>query len=71
MGYKHTMIAEVEEGGTVSVRIPELAAGQKVEVTITAATPPREGKRILGQLKGKIHIMPNFDDPPPGFEDYY
>ena len=32
---------------------------------------PTLGKRPLGLLKGKIVIKPDFDDPVPGFEEFY
>ncbi|HVH50911.1 MAG TPA: type II toxin-antitoxin system Phd/YefM family antitoxin [Gaiellaceae bacterium] len=35
------------------------------------AYEPEAGKRPLGLLKGKIVIKPGFDDPVPGFEEFY
>lgn len=32
---------------------------------------PPAGKRPLGLLKGKIVIKPGFDEPVPGFEEFY
>jgi antitoxin (DNA-binding transcriptional repressor) of toxin-antitoxin stability system len=59
--------------------INELAPGEEVVLTrentpvatIRAATPSSREPPKLGTLKGTIlHIAPEFDDIPDGFEDY-
>lgn len=57
-------------GGRVEVVVPGLRAGEVVEVSVRFSTNgPREG-RPLGLLKGRIRLMPDFDEPLEEFEPY-
>ncbi len=52
------------------VHLPDVTEGERVEVIVLklhAATKPR---RKGGWAEGKIRILPGFDDPIPGMEDY-
>jgi hypothetical protein len=71
MGYEKTLWTEVGDEGVITVRLPELKEGQKVEVTVTTeGHEAPHAERRLGWLKGKVNLMPNFDDPIPGIEEY-
>ncbi len=68
MGYG--IEAEVGEDGMVHVAIPGTAPGEKVKLEVTREERIRRAaenydKRI-GWLKGKIEILPSFDDPIEG-----
>lgn len=59
------LIAEAQAGGDVVIA----RAGQPAVRLV-----PIEGgsrRRIPGALKGKIWISPDFDEPVPGFEEFY
>lgn len=63
----------VGKGGTLV--IPELKEGEKVEVTVLrkpkrAKAKAKKPVRELGWAKGWVHILPGFDDPIPGMEEY-
>lgn len=49
--------------------IPQLKAGDEVEV-IVHRKPKKKKIRRGGWAKGKIKILPGFDDPIPGMEEY-
>ena len=59
-----------EEDGLV--RVPGVLAGEKVEVIVLRVEEPKPQERqpLYGWLKGKIKILPGFDDPIPGMEEY-
>jgi hypothetical protein len=65
--FKQTV--RVDRDHRVVLSIPELEAGTVVDVTISA---PRSKHidREPGTAKGLLKILPGFDDPIPGFEDY-
>ena len=54
-----TQKVQVQEGGHIEATLPQVKAGEIVEVTVSLPIPLRP----LGTLKGKIHIHDNFDDP--------
>lgn len=70
-------VAEAQDQLAEMLRRAE--AGEEVEVTrdgrpvarlvsLVPETPPRKRSEMLGALKGKIWIAPDFDDPLPEFE---
>lgn len=63
---------QVGENGRVELTVPELAAGTTAEVIVLVpeASPNQERPTRHGWLKGKIKILPGFDDPIPGMEEY-
>lgn len=64
--------SEVSNDGVVHVPMPDLAPGSRVKVVIEEGHPSApSGERVLGRLKGKIHILPGFDDPMEGLEWAY
>lgn len=54
------------------ILFPGVKAGDKVEVIVLhqARPVPQTKPRLYGWLKGKIEILPGFDDPIPGMEEY-
>lgn len=50
--------------------IPQLIEGESVEVIVLRESPAPKPAREFGWAKGKIHILPGFDDPIPGMEEY-
>jgi prevent-host-death family protein len=60
-----SLIAEVEEGNEITIA----RAGKPVAKLVAAAKktkkPAPERRNLAGQMKGKIRIAPNFDDPLP------
>jgi len=59
----------VETDGIINV--PEVKQGDKVEVIVLRhKTHDQPVPRQFGWLKGKIRILPGFDDPIPGMEEY-
>jgi hypothetical protein len=60
----------VHANGLIEVQIPELAAGQSVEVVVRATDPMPSGRRPLGLLRGKMEIMPDFDKPLDEFDEH-
>jgi prevent-host-death family protein len=73
---KHVGIHEAKTN--FSKLVKQAAAGDEIVVEsygrpvakIVAFQPPLK-KRPIGLLKGKIEIKPGFDDPVPGFEEFY
>jgi hypothetical protein len=60
----------VQGNGLIEVQIPELAAGQSVEVVVRATQPVPGGRRPLGLLRGKVEMMADFDKPLDEFDEY-
>lgn len=52
------------------VQVPDLKAGDHVEVIVLRLSPPQVRMRKSGWAKGKVKILPGFDDPIPGMEEY-
>lgn len=50
--------------------IPQLKAGEKVEVIVLRQSQAETPKRAGGWAKGWVHILPGFDDPIPGMDEY-
>lgn len=50
--------------------IPQLVEGEKVEVIVLRHAPQSLSERELGWAKGWVRILPGFDDPIPGMEEY-
>ncbi len=61
---------EVGTDGMVWVAMPDLPVGAPIRITVEEK-PVFKGERIFGQLKGKIRIRSNFDDPIEGMEWAY
>lgn len=61
-----TIKTEVQSEGLVQVRLPDVPAGRRVKVTVEEM-PDAPKERVFGLLKGRVEIMPGFDDPIPGF----
>jgi len=60
--------ATVGQSGTLTV--PDLMAGERVEVIVLKLDATRSPVRKRGWVKGKIVIHDDFDDPIPGMEEY-
>ena len=69
-----TKTAKVGVGGRVEVTVPELSAGDEVQVTIECNgkdQSPTTGKRPgYGAEKGLITMSEDFDAPLEEFEEY-
>lgn len=60
------LVKKAQLGETVVI-----ARGGVPAVTVVPYKPPKSKKpRLLGQLKGKIYIAPDFDEIPEDFADY-
>lgn len=60
------LVAEAQAGGDVVIARAGRPAVRLVPVGQDAQT-----RRAPGALKGKIWISPDFDEPVPGFEEFY
>jgi len=58
----------VGKGG--AVLLPEFQEGEQVEVIVLKLASKPKPARQGGWAEGKIRILPGFDDPIPGMEDY-
>lgn len=58
----------VGQGG--SVIIPDAVVGEQVELIVLKLSPPTKPARKGGWAKGKIQILPGFDNPIPGMEEF-
>jgi hypothetical protein len=65
--FKQTV--KVDREHRVVLSVPELEAGTLVDVTVTTTAASLRG-RTPGTAKGLLKILPGYDDPVPGFEDY-
>ncbi len=61
---------EVSADGMVHIAAPDLSPGDRVTITLEKVIP-LEGERVFGRLKGKIRMLPGFDDPIEGLEWAY
>ena len=50
--------------------IPQLVEGEKVEVIVLRQPQTTKPRRKGGWAKGWVRILPGFDDPIPGMEEY-
>ena len=57
----------ISEAGIVHV--PDLAVGEHVEVIVLRIAAESPAVRKGGWAKGRVKILPGFDDPIPGLED--
>lgn len=69
-----TVESEVSADGMVHITAPDLRPGDRVTVTVEKKAvgegeQPKE--RVFGRWKGKIEILPGFDDPIEGLEWAY
>jgi len=53
-----------------SVLVSELEAGEQVEIIVLRKGRGPHQERVGGWAKGKIRMLPGFDDPIPGMEEY-
>jgi prevent-host-death family protein len=58
-----TQLSRLVEDAAAGEEIVIAKAGKPVARLCPLAVPPQ--KRILGRLRGKIHVPDNFDDPLP------
>ena len=70
MPYPIELEAEVQPDGMLHLEIPDAQPGERLRVVIEKEEEPIEieevdGKpvRVFGQFKGRIRILPGFDDP--------
>ncbi len=61
-------VSTVKAGGRVEVVVPELRQGEVVKVSISSDEASAPAPRPLGLLRGKIRVLPNFDEPLEEFE---
>jgi hypothetical protein len=52
------------------VRVPDMKEGDRVEVIVLKLPPEIRPRRKGGWAEGKITMLPGFDDPIPGMEEY-
>jgi len=52
------------------VRLPGVQEGDRVEVIVLKLPAEVKPRRKGGWMEGKIQILPGFDDPIPGMEEY-
>ncbi|MEZ0325575.1 MAG: hypothetical protein ACAH95_06695 [Fimbriimonas sp.] len=52
-----------------SVLIPDLEEGERVELIVLRMQKPGRQIRQGGWAKGRVKILPGFDDPIPGMTD--
>lgn len=50
--------------------LPKVQEGEQFEVIVLKVAPKSKAPRKGGWAEGKIRILPGFDDPIPGMEDY-
>jgi prevent-host-death family protein len=58
-----TQLSRLVEDAAAGEEIVIAKAGKPIARLCPLATPPQQ--RILGRLRGKIHVPDNFDDPLP------
>ena len=72
-----TVVGMYEAKTNFSKLVRKVAAGDEVVISkggtpVAKLVPYREpAKRVPGRLKGKIKILPGFDDPMPEFEKLF
>ncbi len=55
------LVARAEEGEEIVIPV----------VSLKRWVVPKPKKRVLGTAKGKVEIADDFDEPIPGFEEFY
>lgn len=60
--------ATVGQSGIVAV--PNVAESERIEVLVLKLGSAKGAVRKGGWAEGRIKILPGFDDPIPGMEDY-
>ena len=68
---------DFEQAKTRFVELLELAArGEEIVIdkdrqpfVVLTAAAPQHAKRVFGSARGKIQIIPDFDEPLPEFQD--
>lgn len=60
------LVARAEEGEEIVI-----ARAGKPVVSLKRWIVPTPKKRVLGTAKGKVEIAADFDEPIPGFEEFY
>lgn len=70
IGSMEAIRIETTVGKDGILSIPQLREGERVEVIILRQPQTDGAKREGGWAKGWVHIMPGFDDPIPGMEEY-
>jgi hypothetical protein len=61
---------ETTVGMDGKLSIANLLPGERVEVIVLRQLPTPVSPRELGWAKDWVRILPGFDDPIPGMEDY-
>lgn len=73
LSYLETMEAirfETTVGKDGAVLLPQVQEGDHVEVIVLKIASKPSSRRQGGWAEGKIRILPGFDDPIPGMEEY-
>jgi hypothetical protein len=65
--YRHSVTVDGKH--QVVLPLPDVAAGTVVDVTVRVPELERR-PRVPGSAEGLMKIMPGFDDPIEGFEEY-
>ena len=61
----------VGDGGKIELVLPELRAGETVQVSVRRDEPAgRPTSRPMGFLKGKVRMAADFDEPLEDFAEY-
>ncbi|MFY9233185.1 MAG: hypothetical protein WAO58_01870 [Fimbriimonadaceae bacterium] len=65
---------QVGDNGRIEIEAPELLPGTTADVILIVPEVGKEAELPLesfgGWAKGRIKILPGFDDPIPGMEEY-
>jgi hypothetical protein len=66
-----TQLSTVREGGRVEIVVPDLNAGDLVEVRVEQKQSNQMSRtRPMGFLNGRIEISDDFDEPLTDFDPY-
>ena len=67
-----TQTAKVLEGGRIVLTMPELQAGEVVEILVRRQGPKRRASKRggFGLFKGRIQMSPDFDAPLEDLREY-
>lgn len=68
---------DIEHAKVRFLELLELAAsGEEIVIDkdqqpfVVLSAAPQRSKRVFGSARGKLQIMPDFDEPLPEFQDY-